>query len=581
MRERIQRQAQGDSSVVTKPAQARDIAGGMCTADSSQDLKSLKRNREDIDILCEESGCEATAKVHRADSSLYLLKLPRFIKFALIKKNIEQAEATRLLSDTMRKIVEHYDLAPGESIGDLFSSGLLDKSSVHALSVSGTKDKRGITSQWCCLEVLPSWINKALSLDQKSACVIESLSNDQRRYVRILEAAAACILNVNTGNLGHDGIRVGDIEYSHSGLNLGQHWGNRFEIVIRNVVLSSSKQMDKSTCLVCNIRSGILESLENRKGFPNYFGSQRFGLVPNYCTDAPVSEEEKKEHSDNLIAESGVTEPIFCDESTTNRIPTGPQIGKYLIQCDFRSAVHCILLGNEYHFDPTTNTVVELGSWVCDSCVNLGKICTTELRNKKAMAVRLAREKYADGAAPSLVAKMLPGHMTKEKWLLQGLVRYCGDNNGLIGSLRTKQCISCQLKSGLFEKIDSNPKKSPGSLSTENDYQRAIEAVPYAARTIWIHAYGSWLWNKVAEYRLFNLVESAELPRTNCQFGDLVFDTDQKANRIQKKISQIDSNTSISSVVLPLMGSSVMFPGGDTGRCDTVLNISGVLFLIC
>ncbi|XP_062522851.1 pseudouridylate synthase 7 homolog isoform X2 [Corticium candelabrum] len=66
-------------------------------------------------------------------------------------------------------------------------------------------------------------------------------------------------------------MRVGNFTYEKEPLRLGQLWGNRFCIVLRNVAGD------------CDCRERSLQSLRD-KGFINYFGMQRFGTysIPTY-----------------------------------------------------------------------------------------------------------------------------------------------------------------------------------------------------------------------------------------------------------------------------------------------------------
>ncbi|KAL4116040.1 hypothetical protein PRIC2_013042 [Phytophthora ramorum] len=85
------------------------------------------------------------------------------------------------------------------------------------------------------------------------------------------------LLSVNNAESeAETGIRVGDLEYVGTPMNLGGANGNRFSIVLRD--LSSEAE-----CTPEIMRSTLESSLENVKhqGFANYFGFQRVGSPTN------------------------------------------------------------------------------------------------------------------------------------------------------------------------------------------------------------------------------------------------------------------------------------------------------------
>lgn len=569
----------------------------LMTSAATADTSTPKRSREESDSTpskrAKPQGPEQNTE-EAASVVAVCVQLPRYIKFALVKNNTEQSDAFKMLADVMRRLVDYYKPCPGESIAELRTLGLFDKSFLHSFSVSGTKDKRGVTSQRCCVEVLPSWVNKNTASVAAGSTVLESLSAEQSRYGRIMEAAVRCLLSVNKppseqrGFDGRGGINVGDVTYAHAPLSLGEHWGNRFDVTIRDVKLTPAQTQnsdnDTSGCAVCKIRKHVLPAVDRTMGFPNYFGTQRFG----YSRPDPVAADEDGDStadsgggvvadsaggatSDRVVAED-VAE--YDDESIVlgGEMPLGPQVGKFLIQQDFVSAAHHLLLGNKYKYNGSENRVTEIGNWTCLTCSGTFPERVHNEASKKSVAVAAAREMYAHGTRPSVVAKKLPSHMTKEKWLLQGLVRYCGDRNGLNEATFTRCCSNC----GCFSDEAIAPQaqgKGTGEVTTQEDYQRAVDAIPYAARTIWIHAYGSWLWNKVANYRLFQCPIAEAGSRGAAMKGDLVSATGMECSSgVNKSSYNIErlcdglTNATVSSVILPLFGSNVIFPGGSTGR---------------
>lgn len=67
----------------------------------------------------------------------------------------------------------------------------------------------------------------------------------------------------------HD-CKIGDFSLEERPLNLGDLWGNHFEIVLRNPSKNSEKTLEK-----------FAKELKSKKGLPNFFGEQRFGTRLN------------------------------------------------------------------------------------------------------------------------------------------------------------------------------------------------------------------------------------------------------------------------------------------------------------
>ena len=67
-------------------------------------------------------------------------------------------------------------------------------------------------------------------------------------------------------------INLGTFHYTDSPLRLGDLWGNRFHITLRNVLPASSECTD-----VLDFLPSAIKEIENH-GFVNYFGEQRFGI---------------------------------------------------------------------------------------------------------------------------------------------------------------------------------------------------------------------------------------------------------------------------------------------------------------
>ncbi|CAM9658362.1 unnamed protein product [Chrysoparadoxa australica] len=147
---------------------------------------------------------------------------PPYLKFVLFKEN----------EDTMR------------SAGKLCKALSLKRG---FLSYAGTKDKRGVTSQWC-------------TIYKKSIEQVNTL------YKRGL---AGCRANTLLGNFS----------YVDKELRLGDLAGNHFTIVLRNACFAKGDNDGKASEAVPELENVIAAACESvaSVGFLNYFGLQRFG----------------------------------------------------------------------------------------------------------------------------------------------------------------------------------------------------------------------------------------------------------------------------------------------------------------
>ncbi|KAF6264278.1 pseudouridine synthase [Scenedesmus sp. NREL 46B-D3] len=111
----------------------------------------------------------------------------------------------------------------------------------RSFGFAGTKDKRGVTTQW-------------VTAFKVSPAKLAALNPRLR------------------------GIKLGDFEFAASHLSLGQLGGNRFKLLMRDV---SSSDEEHIASAVSELRG---------KGFLNYFGLQRFGIgaVPTHRVGAAL-----------------------------------------------------------------------------------------------------------------------------------------------------------------------------------------------------------------------------------------------------------------------------------------------------
>eukprot|EP00043_Microstomoeca_roanoka_P004461 m.49832 g.49832 ORF g.49832 m.49832 type:complete len:697 (-) comp12504_c0_seq1:2188-4278(-) len=162
----------------------------------------------------------------------------QFCHFTLCKENIDTISCARLIARKLR-------CKPKE------------------ISFAGTKDKRGITTQRMCIK-------------RVRAPRLASLN-------RLLR-----------------GVTLGDFTYSNECLRLGDHSGNRFEIVLRNCT-GSDQQIEEA-----------MTSLKTH-GFINYFGMQRFGVgsVPTHAVGLALLRKNFEQAVDLLLPPNAGLDPVM------------------------------------------------------------------------------------------------------------------------------------------------------------------------------------------------------------------------------------------------------------------------------
>ncbi|KAJ3789478.1 pseudouridine synthase [Lentinula aff. detonsa] len=128
------------------------------------------------------------------------------------------------------------------------------KVNVKDLSVAGTKDKRGVTVQ-----------RVSLKRNNKSVEDVWNLANGVTNGRKTPEEAVQ--------ERGERGVRIADLNYRKTSLELGLLKGNAFVITLRSVQVDSMETLDKALNIVKNT------------GFINYYGMQRFGTasVPTHA----------------------------------------------------------------------------------------------------------------------------------------------------------------------------------------------------------------------------------------------------------------------------------------------------------
>lgn len=168
----------------------------------------------------------------------------QFVHFTLYKENKETMDACNLIGRLLR--------VPTKTLG-----------------ISGTKDKRGITTQ-------------RVSLDTRMG-----------------------LSRINALNKTLKGMCIGSYEFKDTGLKLGDLSGNKFTIALRNVELNGAEKLSgpKAEEALNQILSTSTEKLMET-GFLNYFGMQRFGSfsIPTYEIGKKILKEDYKGACELLLS---------------------------------------------------------------------------------------------------------------------------------------------------------------------------------------------------------------------------------------------------------------------------------------
>ena len=262
----------------------------------------------------------------------------------------------------------------------------------------------------------------------------------------------------------------GGSPYTSSQLGLGDLSGNKFTIILRNVLVEGTNPLNDERS-----KTNIEASLLNWKhsGFINYFGLQRFG---------------------------------------TGTVPTHA-IGRAILKKDWKGAIDLIL-------DPRSGEKSDIAD---------------------------ARTYFKETGDARETLRRLPIWMTAERSILGGIEKY--------------------------------GKGDPLSL---------IRRIPRTLRMLYVHAYQSFLWNKVASARFHDNSSQGLWLTSTPQPGDLVFDKAQDnvgnaarsgkgkrrklAEKRVKHLSQDDiaaGGYTIADVLLPIPGSDVDYPTTPSANKET------------
>jgi tRNA(Glu) U13 pseudouridine synthase TruD len=157
------------------------------------------------------------------------------------------------------------------------------------------------------------------------------------------------------------------------------------------------------------------------------------------------------------------------------------------------------------------------------------------------------------------------------------------------GASKSSSCSCCSCCGVSPNGVDADSSRLR-ECDVQISHRRAIETIPYGARLIWVHAYQSWLWNKVASRRLFisDSIQQAGEPRLGDLLDLQLLDPAQRSALSSHQIVDIGSDSTRNvieiddialqtlstakssklsfAITLPLIGTHVIFPSSDGGR---------------
>ena len=332
---------------------------------------------------------------------------------------------------------------------------------VSDISFCGIKDKKALTYQRCVLAVRdtnrvnldeghlsgasPTCIHECLnvvssgSLKERAAGIITTLLN-QFPDKDLHPSDGSEVQSV--ANCERGSVSVSGIYLALRPLKIGELWGNWFNIIIRNVRAASEDSGPDSSQKAESLCASFQDAVNNTAitGFPNFFGSQRMGYQDQ--------DRNVKEHEGS------------CGTS----MPLGPSIGKLLLLGRYSEAISVIILGSSVY---------------------------KSLKDNSLSGLQGARDLFARGASIVSVLNLMPRTAIKERMLLKAMVRF-----GWIARAYRKSTFE------VFTNGNNSDSHSNGQQEDVAISVRVLGQIPYSTRSLWVSAYQSWIWNRVASHRL-------------------------------------------------------------------------------
>jgi tRNA(Glu) U13 pseudouridine synthase TruD len=503
--------------------------GGIASIETM--TKGKKRNRDEGDVIEENDSSSLLEK-----NSSITTSTKWFLWYTLVKVNLEQIDCCRRLSELLGISINHVNQA-------------------------GIKDRRGCTIQKGCLLIDTKDLKLLKSLNLlKNQTEEESLQNPAEFNIsamRTLSFVQEKLLAINIPNFKlflesgtfdrgyvlpqttsdpmtttpaaviEIGMALGDLEFKETGISPGDLKGNRFNILLRDVHVQEihPNENESDVCDGINALDLIKERLLTLQqyGFPNFFGTQRMGIISVNTMDTPS--------------------------------PIGPIIGKYLLQNNATGAVYCILSGLDGGKEIIFPTRLSEHSSETTEAMDLEDNEDEEVIDdvEDSAPILQARTLFLSGASLSKVLQLIPQSSTRERKLLKNLIRFAP------------------------QPLPQRDPTIPLSELWEEACRCAIRGLPYTTKQLWLSSYQSWLWNHVVDYHLGmnpNRPSSSTLP-IPLTVGDILSLDEQKSSLPSLKLVSVDDRGDSERdilhlqqfVVLPMIGKGwTQYPENHVGR---------------
>ena len=410
--------------------------------------------------------------------------------------------------------------------------------SAGQVSTAGIKDRRGLTCQRYCITLHPRDFPPAFR---------DTGGEGEEAGTGLLRALRQTLMQLNSppmrtlvqdylsaetsGSSGDGfvpaseiGLAVGNITFRRDKpLHTGDLWGNKFRITLRDVrmcgsassyergeMAQSMKEKEKGCEEVLEYLQAAMRTLQTT-GFPNYFGSQRMGVLTNHA----IEEKEEPTPCPSLHPR-----PCPC--------PPGPRIGKCLLLDQARLAVNIILLGAE-----VTLSVSECQALLGASSAMARQSCSNLQQARALFSLHFVHRYSELSTTTSSALCPSPDSSSFAKDTIKGQLQL------ILSLLPASLCREAELLRHLIRNVPmlrlTGSSAPAAALIAEFDQQwtqsceRALQAMSYGVKQLWVCSYQSWLWNDMVNYTLFQS-QSARMEPTGKKccgaVGDVVIDAD-------------------------------------------------------
>ena len=415
---------------------------------------------------------------------------PEYLRFVLYKENMDTSKATKDISRIAGS--EHGGGRFGGRGGRFGGRGGRGgrfggrggrDAPRAAIGYAGMKDKRGVTAQFCTL-------HKKTPMDVLK--VNRSWDDDRNdRGIRGRGGGGG-----KTGS-GRALMRVGHFQYVPKEVRLGMLSGNRFNIALRNVttkdVYDNSSSNDGSKCIEdidrCRMHDmAVVKRLETAvdslraNGFVNYFGTQRFGK--------------------------------FGD---THMVGVAVLAGNYELACDI------IMRGGSDDNGQKNNVSVEkdgAGSsvlWKREE--NSLQKEVREIWTRRFEGLNVKEEGIIKKDDKDNIKKSNENGNDKDNKETTSIADRMNNAEWMCATKLSKMLGRFMLcETSIIEALRRQPR----------DYKRAFECIPARMRSMFLHSYQSYLWNKVTSCR----IRECGGKKDDLIIGDLVLVKNKDENKI-------------------------------------------------